>query len=801
MLKKLTFQPGVNKEGTDYSAEGGWYSSSLVRFRKGRPEKIGGWSKLSSSALIQGVCRKIHNWTSLDSSNYAGLGTSAKVYIEIGAQYFDVTPTFFTVTKRVSANISTGDSSITLASGGGDFTSGDLLKVDAEYMIVSSAPSATSIPVTRGEFLTVDSDHDESKKYGFPTVSGFPFITPASGEATSVGVIGIVNGSKDILIRFEDHPGAIGKFLTILKLGAAPSGGSGITAGDIVSPSGLKIRRILGLDNLEATTTGLAGVTANTTLTASGLDTGATVVVSSGGVFVENDFVKVGDEYIKLGPTSPPGVTFTSCSRGHFGSSVSAQSAGSPIAKVELIAPITGPKTYSIFDINSGSVQASLGQGWGMAAWGVGTWADTDITVPDFSTWAMDNWGQDLLASPSGGKIYYWDKGRSSDGSIPVKTGSDADDLTANGVTNAQMVPLSHLGKAEYVGHGYVPEEVNNFVTFPSAEMVLAFGCEGLYTPFDPMLTRWSDINHIGSWGPETTNAAGGNPIRTGSKIICGARVKSDVVIWTDEALYAMSITEAEGEVFAFREIADGISIIGSNAYAQAGNAVYWMDTNNFYKYDGNVSILPCTVLNYIFDDIDFSQKLKIFAARNAEFNEISFFYPRGPGTGWTGEPDRYASYNYAEGTWAVGDLPRTAWSDSGIRSNPIAAYIASPGDDTSGIYVHEDGWDADGSAMEPYIESGYFDIEDGEHLSFVSRIIPDVYFDSGDTLKIDVYKKDFPFDSAGAASSSTLKNGTGQVNLRIRGRQVAIRFKSDDLGVGWRLGDMRLDIRPDGRR
>ena len=227
------------------------------------------------------------------------------------------------------------------------------------------------------------------------------------------------------------------------------------------------------------------------------------------------------------------------------------------------------------------------------------------------------------------------------------------------------------------------------------------------------------------------------------------------------------------------------------------------MDTNNFYMYDGNVSILPCTVLNYVFDDIDYAQRSKIFAARNAEFNEIFFFYPRNEGSaGWTGEPDKYVSYNYAENVWTVGDLSRTAWSDSGIRSNPEAAYISDADDSLSLVYVHEDGWDADGSAMNSYIESGYFDIDDGEHFSFISRIIPDVYFDEGSTLGLEIYRKEFPFSSADTSpATATFTVGTGQVNLRVRGRQAAIRFKSDTIDVGWRLGDMRIDIRPDGRR
>ena len=180
MLKKLTFQPGVNKEGTDYSAEGGWYSSDLVRFRKGRPEKIGGWSKLSEST-IHGICRKMHNWSALDSSDYMGLGTSDKVYVELGGTFYDITPTYFTRTTTLTANIDSSVTSLPVENGSA-FADGDLIKIDNEYMIASGAGTSSSIPVVggRGEFNSTAAEHEITNKFWKNTVSGFPVCQPNS---------------------------------------------------------------------------------------------------------------------------------------------------------------------------------------------------------------------------------------------------------------------------------------------------------------------------------------------------------------------------------------------------------------------------------------------------------------------------------------------------------------------------------------------------------------------------------------------------------------------------------------------
>ena len=90
-LSKIKFAPGVNKEGTEYSADAGWFDADKIRFRQGRVEKIGGWEKYTDQSFL-GVCRSLHNWSSLESINYLGVGTNLKFYVAEGAGYNDVTP-------------------------------------------------------------------------------------------------------------------------------------------------------------------------------------------------------------------------------------------------------------------------------------------------------------------------------------------------------------------------------------------------------------------------------------------------------------------------------------------------------------------------------------------------------------------------------------------------------------------------------------------------------------------------------------------------------------------------------------
>ena len=243
------------------------------------------------------------------------------------------------------------------------------------------------------------------------------------------------------------------------------------------------------------------------------------------------------------------------------------------------------------------------------------------------------------------------------------------------------------------------------------------------------------------------------------------------------------------------------------------------MDNNNFYQYNGNVVKMNCTVLSYVFSDLNWDQKTKVCAGVNAQFNEIYWWYPSV--TDDTGENSRYVAYNYVEDLWMIGTMERTAWLDLATGGFPIGAEPTGADLETSNtqsnLYQQEYGYTADGSNIEAYVTSGAIDIEDGEHLSFVSRIIPDIQFITDPRVSsvgiikkvnVQVYGVNYPMSQSGYQTNTVLVQGevpiTTQNNLRIRARQIILKaesFQGGDPVYKWRLGSNRIQIQPDGMR
>jgi hypothetical protein len=265
--------------------------------------------------------------------------------------------------------------------------------------------------------------------------------------------------------------------------------------------------------------------------------------------------------------------------------------------------------------------------------------------------------------------------------------------------------------------------------------------------------------------------------------------------------------------VWGFQIMGDNISIIGPNAIATASNIVYWMGTDKFYMYSGRVETLPSSLRQYVYEDINLSQADQFFASTNEGYSEIWWFYCSAGST----TVDRYVVFNHVERVWSYGEMSRTAWLDSALRDVPLATNYYQQ------LLYHETGND-DGttnppSAIEAYVQSSDFDIGDGHNFGLVSRIIPDVTFDGSNgaqpIVNFSVRPRQFPGTNYGPADSPNVAsaqnyNGqqyytvqlfTEQVYVRIRGRQMAFKIGSTDVGVAWQLGAPRIDVRPDGRR
>jgi hypothetical protein len=345
---------------------------------------------------------------------------------------------------------------------------------------------------------------------------------------------------------------------------------------------------------------------------------------------------------------------------------------------------------------------------------------------------------------------------------------------------------------------------------------------------FDPMIIRFADVNaDIGPkpevWKPELANSAGFLFVKEGSKIVTGANVRQETLIWTDTSLSTLQFL-GTAEVFGLQLLSNDTNIMGPNAWASVNNNMYWMGTDNFFVYDGRVNVLKCPLLRYIFEDINREQAQLIHSGTNKEFNEIVWFYCSGGATPSLAI-DRYVIYNYRDDIWYYGQLNRTTWVDAGVNEYALA---------TSGgyLYSHEKGPN-DGQpsgaaplAINSYIESAFMDIADGEFYMLTKKVIPDVDFTSSQTVNpvtgatltpavdMAVAVTKFPgaatqtTDVAGTTltrgvttTATTIDQYTNQVFIRARGRQMNFKISSDTVGTQWQLGDTRVDAKPDGMR
>jgi hypothetical protein len=446
-----------------------------------------------------------------------------------------------------------------------------------------------------------------------------------------------------------------------------------------------------------------------------------------------------------------------------------------------------GSAVVAKYDISPGQQLAVQSFGWGSGAWGAGGWGQqstTGVTTP-LRLWNAHNYGQNLVYGPRGGALYYW----------------DASNLPAN--FDNRGVLVSSLAGAEDV-----PLFQNELLVSDTSRFVIAFGTNEIgSSTLDPLMIRWSDQEKIEKWYPRITNQAGGVRLSSGSKIVAAISTKQEVIVFTDSAVYSMQYV-GPPYVWNLSQAADNVSVMSPNSMAVANNIVYWMGLDKFYMYSGRVETLPCSLRSYVFTDINISQRDQVICGTNEGFTEIWWFYCSAGNT--TATPDRYVVFNHLDRAWYYGTMERTAWLDTGLRQNPMAIR-------DNRILYHESGND-DGSvspavAINSYIESADFDIEDGDKMAFCWRMIPDLTFNGSvatdPSVTVVVRPRDFsgvtykpePPEGVIRAATAPVEQYTKQVFLRFRGRQMAFRIESNAIGTQWQLGSPRIDIRSDGRK
>ena len=524
-----------------------------------------------------------------------------------------------------------------------------------------------------------------------------------------------------------------------------------------------------------------------------------------------------------------------------------------------------GGTPRAVYQISGGPEYQIPTSGWGAGAWSSGSWSTGQSSSDSLRLWSQSNYGQDLIFGPRTGAMYYYyaDRGLTNTiasisiaspavitatdhytegapivfettGALPtgIATGttyyirnyasgvfnvsatpSGALITTTGSQSGTQSISARAVNLTTINGASDVPTIQNYITVSDTFRFVFAFGANdyGVSTQ-SPLLVRWSDQENAADWTPSVTNQAGSLTLTRGSQVITALQTRQEILVWTDSTLYSMQYL-GYPLVWNAQLMGDNISIVSESAAALASGVVYWMGRDKFYKYDGRVQTQNCDLREYIFNDFNAQQAEQVFASTNEGFNEVWWFYCS---TGST-VVDKYAVYNYAEDIWYYGTMGRTAWLDSGILEFPIAATY------TKNIVNHENGLDnnetATSTAIESYITSSETDIDDGHNFVFIRRILPDMTFRGSTTENPTATLSIIPLMNAGSGYTDPASVGgtneaavtrtatvpiekfTGQVFIRVRGRQFSFKIYNNQLGSMWQLGAMRLEIKQDGQR
>ena len=432
------------------------------------------------------------------------------------------------------------------------------------------------------------------------------------------------------------------------------------------------------------------------------------------------------------------------------------------------------------YQISIGPELSTPAFGWGTDTWGSSTWGTPSTTsnvTLEARQWSLDNFGQLLIATVLNGGAFEW----SPTSGVSTR---------ATAITGAPTASRLSL------------------VSTPDRHL-LFFGTEntiGTTNSQDDLLLRFSNQEDRNTYQPTAENTAGSLRIADGSRIVAAERSRGQILVWTDTSLHSLQFI---GPPFTFglRQLGQNCGIVGSHAGVDINGVSYWMSQDSFFLFDGSVKKLPCTVEQFVFNNINVTGAENAFAGHNGEFNEIMWFYPR---TG-SDQINAIVAYNYLEGTWWTGTLSRTTWIDREVYDNPIATEYSSTAtannevisgltDGASSVFLHETGNNGDGQAITAFVKSGVVQIAQGDEFAFVSKIIPDIEDQEG-VLNAKLEFKNYPNNSTSVTKTTSFTDTTDFVSLRGRGREFTVNVVSNTTGTAWRLGTQRFDIQPDGRR
>ena len=444
----------------------------------------------------------------------------------------------------------------------------------------------------------------------------------------------------------------------------------------------------------------------------------------------------------------------------------------------------SGSASGAAFQINVGEDITTIDNGWGAGAWGFSTWntpRPTGVITANPRIWQIDNFGEDIIATIVGGKTYYFDTS------------------AFIGPRNTRATLLSNA-----------PTQSNFMTVSPRDRHIIFFGTQttpGTTATYDPMAVLFGSQESITDFTPNATNTAGFQRLSSGNRIVTAVPTRGDILILTNTSAHSMQFV-GPPFTFSFKQIGTNCGTLSAHSAVEAENVVYWMSDGAFYLFDGVVKEIPCSVQDYVFGDLNPDEHSVIYAGVNLEFSEVNWFYTSANST----EIDRVVTYNYLERVWTIGTLARTTWASKDIFANPLATKympnsttLAQPTvigltAGVSTLYDQEKGVNDDTDPITAYITSGDVDIVDGDNSMFIKRYIPDFKNQEGG-LNMQFLVRQYPGSNQTVASSTVVYSTTTKVDMRARGRQVAVKIISTEVDTKWRYGTLRIDGQQDGLR
>jgi len=672
-LLKLDFKPGVNKEDTPYTNEGGWVSSDKIRFRSGRPEKIGGWQKFSTTQL-DGCVRAIHTVRTLDGTVYTFYGSTTKVYAENGGTFYDVTPV--RETQALSNPFDTTAASTTVVVN--DVAHG---ADDGSYVTISGAAITDGIPAAE-----LNAEHQ------ITLIDADSYSITVTTPATS-GVTG--GGGASVSAEYQVNPG---------PCSATPSYGWGAGA--------FNRARNGGGWNKPALTAGVSLIPR-----------------------VWN-FANWGEDVVMNFPGGP----------------VYSWDATSPLSRAAQIteAPhkvnhiaVTNDRHLVCFGCNApGTANASTD----LDTLNI-RWCDQE----DYTTWTITS------TNTAGDKL--------------LTNGTEI--LGVANVENQTIIWTDDsVESMQFVGPPY---------TFSFAKAGTA---SGLISS-----KAWAAYNNVIYWMGD-----GAFYIYQGGTNVLPCTMQKYVFdgLSIEHKVKTFAVLNRKNNEISWFYPASSVSARHLNGAINATTTTIYLDTTAALPSSGSVDIDTETITYTGKTDYSLTGVTRGASGTTATTHADGADVTTTSGV-WNDEPYHYVTYNVIDKIWWEGKLERSAMIDSGVLDYPMAV-------GTDGyIYQHEIGNDADGGPMVAYIQSGDFDIGEGDSLMHIHRAIPD-FFITG-SVDISMQTKAYPQASEVKETIGNVTSTTQKINTRIRARNMALRIESDDVGDYWKYGSVKIDQRTDGRR